>query len=433
MVVMRRTKLFIKTRREAPADEQARNAQLLIRAGYIHKEMAGVYSYLPLGLKVLENIEQVIREEMDAIGGEELLMSTLQSKELWAKSGRWHDEIIDVWFKTRLHGGAGFHTGPELGLGNTHEETLTNIMRDFVKSYKDLPIYAYQFQTKFRNEPRAKSGLLRCREFIMKDLYSFCATTTQHDEFYQKAMGAYKKVFKRLGIGDKTYLTYASGGAFTPDFSHEFQTVTDIGEDIIYVHEAKKVAVNKEVYTDENVAKIGLNKKELVENRSVEVGNIFPLGTRFSEALGLTFATEDGSLKPVVMGSYGIGPSRLLGLLAEYFADDKGLVWPVNIAPAKVYLAPVGQAPAIKAAADSLYNRLTESYVGVIYDDRGEASAGEMFADADLMGIPLRLVISDKTLTQNACELKLRTSDDIKIVNIEEVEKHIAKNLPTLI
>ncbi|HLG91263.1 MAG TPA: aminoacyl--tRNA ligase-related protein, partial [Candidatus Saccharimonadales bacterium] len=329
---MRRSQLFVKTRREAPADEEARNAQLLIRAGFIHKEMAGVYSFLPLGKKVLDNIMQIIREEMDAIGGQELLMSTLQSKELWEKTGRWHDEVVDVWFKTRLHKGKDFHQGPELGLSNTHEEAITAMLRNFVNSYKDLPVYIYHFQTKFRNEPRAKSGLLRCREFIMKDLYSFSRSQDEHDDFYSRAQEAYHKIFSRLGLAEDTYLTYASGGIFTSDFSHEFQTLSEVGEDTIYLHPSKKIAINKEVFNEQTLSQLGVAKEELVEKKAIEVGNIFPLGTRFSETLGLNYSDQSGQVKPVIMGSYGIGPGRVMGTIVERLADEHGLVWPVNIA-----------------------------------------------------------------------------------------------------
>ena len=416
---MRRSDMFLKTRREAPADETAKNAQLLIRAGYIHKEMAGVYSFLPLGLITLNKVINIIREEIDAIGGQEMFMSTLQSKELWEKSGRWHDEVVDIWFKTRLHGGHGFHQGPELGLSNTHEEALTAIMTNFVHSYKDLPVYAYHFQTKFRNEPRAKNGLLRCREFIMKDLYSFCRAQTEHDEFYKKAQAAYIKIFERLGLGKDTYLTFASGGSFSK-FSHEFQTVTDVGEDTIFVHEGRRLAVNKEVYSDEVLAELGLAKDELVEKKAVEVGNIFPLGTRFSETLGLTFTDEQGSAKPVIMGSYGIGPGRVMGTIVEHLADDKGLVWPEAVAPARIYLIRLGSEPRTVIEADRLYEQLTAAGVGVIYDNRDER-AGEMFADADLFGIPIRLVVSDKTLAEGAVEQKGRSSAETKLIPKDKV------------
>jgi prolyl-tRNA synthetase len=414
MVVMRRTDMFLKTRKEAPADETAKNAQLLIRAGYIHKEMAGVYSFLPLGLITLNKIIDIIRQEIDAIGGQEMFMSTLQNKELWEKSGRWHDEVVDVWFKTRLHGGQGFHQGPELGLSNTHEEALTAIMTNFVHSYKDLPVYAYHFQTKFRNEPRAKSGLLRCREFIMKDLYSFCRSQEEHDDFYQKAQDAYTKIFGRLGLASDTYLTFASGGSFSK-YSHEFQTIADVGEDTVYVHEGRRLAVNKEVYSDEVLADLGLSNDELVEKKAVEVGNVFSLGTRFSDAMGLTFTDELGASQPVIMGSYGIGPGRVMGLIVEKLADEHGLVWSEDIAPAKVYLIKLGTGSKTSEAAENLYKQLTQAGVGVIYDNRDER-AGEMFADADLLGIPLRMVVSEKTLAQGSVELKERSSEDSRLI-----------------
>jgi prolyl-tRNA synthetase len=421
---MRLSQLFTRTRKDAPGDEQAKNAQLLIQAGFIHKEMAGVYNYLPLGLRVLNNIMQIIREEMNAIGGQEIFLASLQPKDNWEKSGRWDDETVDVWFKTNLHSGEKFHAGQELGLGNTHEEALTAIMKSFVTSYKDLPSYPYQFQNKFRNELRSKSGIMRTREFIMKDLYSFSVSQAQHEEFYEKSKEAYLRVYDRLGLGDITYLTFASGGSFSR-FSHEFQTLTDVGEDTIYVHEAKKLAINKEVYTDEVLADLGVSKEELVEHKAVEVGNIFTLGTKYSDAIGLTFTDEDGSTKPVFMGSYGIGPGRVMGTIAEHFADDKGLVWPENVAPAKVYLVSLSNIPSVISAADDLYNRLTDLNVQVLYDDR-DIRAGEKFADADLMGIPYRVVISQKTVESGKHELKKRTSEEVQLLASEEILKTLA-------
>jgi prolyl-tRNA synthetase len=416
---MRRSELFTKTRHQTPADEVSKNAQMLIKAGYIYKEMAGVYDYLPLGLIVLNNIMDVIRKEMNGIGGQEVLMSGLQPKENWENSGRWHDDVVDVWFKTRMHGGEGYHMGPELGLGNTHEEAITAVMKSFVHSYKDLPAYPYQFQTKFRNELRSKSGIMRCREFIMKDLYSFSRSQSEHDDFYEKAKQAYIRIFERLGLSNETYVTFASGGSFSK-FSHEFQTVTDVGEDTIYIHEEKKLAINKEVYSDEVLSELGVTKADLIEKKGVEVGNIFTLGTKFSEPLGLNFTEEDGSVKHVIMGSYGIGPGRVMGTIVEHFADDKGLVWPKEIAPFQIYLACLGGNTDVLQAADSLYERLTEENVSVIYDDR-DVRAGEMFADADLMGIPYRVVISDKTVAQNSYEIKERTKSETKMVSIDDI------------
>jgi len=412
---MKLSNLFTKTTKNVPADETSRNAQLLIQAGFIHKEMAGVYAYLPLGKVVLDNIVQIIREEMNVIGGLEISMTALQSSEAWEASGRWNHETMDIWFKTKLA------NGTELGLAPTHEEPLTNIMKRFVSSYKDLPAYPYQFQIKFRNELRSKSGLMRGREFLMKDLYSFSAGQTDHDVFYEKTIEAYHNVFNRLGIGDITYKTFASGGSFSK-YSHEFQTLSEVGEDIIYVHEAKKIAINQEVYNDEVLADLGVNKDELVERKAVEVGNIFTLGNKFSDALGLTFTGEDGSTQPVFMGSYGIGPSRLMGLIAEHFADDKGLVWPDAVAPARVYIARLGNSEEVIKQADALYESLTVAGVGVLYDDR-DLRPGEKFADADLLGIPYRVVISDKTVAGNVYEIKARQSSDTQVVDLSTTLK----------
>jgi prolyl-tRNA synthetase len=414
---MKRSELFIKTRKEVPADETSKNAQLLIRAGYIHKEMAGVYSFLPLGKMVADKITGIVREEMNAIGGQEILMSTLQNKELWELTDRWDDAKVDNWFKTKLL------NGTEVGVGLSHEEPIANMLKNFVNSYKDLPSYIYQFQTKFRNELRAKSGLLRGREFLMKDLYSFCKNQQEHDEFYEKAIAAYFKVYQRVGIGDITYKTYASGGYFSGGFSHEFQTISDIGEDTIYLDETKKIAINKEIYTQETLAKIGLDKSALVEKKAVEVGNIFTLGDRYSEPMGLFFTDEKGMSHPVFMGCYGLGISRLIGLLAEHFADDKGLIWPASVAPFKVYLIRLGEEQEVIQAAEDAYKQLTSAGVGVLYDDRG-VRAGEMFADADLMGLPHRLVVSKNSLQAGGFELKSRTQDEkLTLVKDSLIEK----------
>jgi len=387
---MRQSQLFTKARREAPADEVAKNAQLLVRAGYIHKEMAGVYSYLPLGLRVLNNIVQIIREEMNAIGGQELILTALQDKELWSRTDRWDDGKVDNWFKTT------FKSGGETGLGITHEEPLTRIMTEHISSYRDLPVYAYQFQTKFRNELRAKSGIMRGKEFLMKDLYSFSKDEAEHKAFYDKAREAYMKVFTRVGIGEQTYVTFASGGIFS-EFSEEFQTVSEAGEDTIYIDEAKRIAVNKEICTDEVLGKLGLDRKSLIERRAVEAGNIFNLGTRFSEPLGLLYNDETGAKKPVVMGSYGIGPTRLMGTIVEVFADEKGLVWPEAVAPFHYHLVSLGQKTdghpvSINGVAETLYEELTKKGVSVLYDDR-DMSAGQKFAESDLLGIPKRIVV----------------------------------------
>ena len=412
---MRLSQTFTKTTKSAPADEQANNAKLLIQAGFIHKEMAGVYAYLPLGLQVIENIKQIVREEMNNIGGSELIMTNLQRQELWEKTDRWSDDVVDIWFKTELKNGS------KVGLAWSHEEPITDMMRNYISSYRDLPVNVYQFQNKLRNELRAKSGIMRGREFIMKDLYSYSRNNEEHDKIYSEVTEAYKRVFERVGLGDITYVTSASGGAFTK-YSHEFQTITEAGEDTIYVDKAKKVAINEEVYNDEALAELGLSKEGLEKTTSAEIANIFSFGTDKSEQLGLTFTDEDGQDKPVVLGSYGIGITRLMGVIAEHFSDDKGLVWPISVAPAVVYLASVGQGEAVKNQADKLYDDLIKSNISVIYDDR-DTRPGQKFADAELMGIPYRVVVSDKTLESNSFELKSRTSDETKLVSQEELVK----------
>jgi len=401
---MRQSQLFTRTRKEAPKDEVAKNAQLLIRAGYIHKEMAGVYSFLPLGLRVLEKINRVIREEMNRIGGQELLMTTLQSKELWEKTGRWSDDVVDNWFKTQLKGGS------EVGLGFTHEEPLTNIMRSYISSYTDLPRLAYQIQWKFRNEERAKSGIMRGREFLMKDLYSFATSEKEHEIIYEKVAKAYETIFKRLGIGDLTYRTFASGGVFSK-YSHEYQCLLPVGEDTVHVSREKKLAINKEVMNDEALSDLGVSEDELTEEKAVEVGNIFSLGTRFSEPLGLVFKDSEGNDKPVIMGSYGIGPSRLMGVLVEAFADDAGIIWPKEVAPYQVHLVSItGGNAEIEKEADRVYEMLQEEDFEVLYDDR-DVRAGEKFADADLIGIPVRLVVSEKTISAGGVEMTKRGTE----------------------
>jgi len=413
---MRVSKLFTKTSKNAPSDEVAKNAQLLIRGGYVHKEMAGVYAYLPLGKRVLDKIIQIIREEMDSVGGNEINMTALQNSDVWKKSGRWDDEVMDVWFKTSLA------NGTELGLAPTHEEPLTKLMKSFIHSYKDLPVYPYQFQIKFRNELRSKSGLMRGREFWMKDLYSFSRTQQEHDAFYEEISGAYSRIFDRLGLGATTYKTFASGGSFAK-FSHEYQTLSPVGEDTIYVHKERGIAINEEVYNDEVLAELGIHKDELTQETAVEVGNIFTLGTRFSDPLELNFTDENGESKPVIMGSYGVGPSRLMGLIAEHFADDKGLIWPEAIAPFRVYLISIGN---VKAEADALYEQLTSQGIEVLFDDRDERP-GAKFADAELLGIPYRVTISQRLLLENKFEFTPRSNGEIELLTGTELLAKLAR------
>ncbi|MBU2159148.1 prolyl-tRNA synthetase [Patescibacteria group bacterium] len=413
---MRQSSLFTKTRREAPKDELAKNAQLLIRAGFVHKEMAGVYAYLPLGIKVVERIKQIVREEMDAIGAHELLMTSLQSKELWEKTDRWDDRNVDVWFKSVLKNGS------EVGFGWSHEEPITELMTEYLESYRDLPAYVYQFQTKLRNELRAKSGIMRGREFVMKDMYSYTKDEEAHQKFYDGAIRAYHNVFMRVGLGERTYLTFASGGAFT-QFSHEFQTLCETGEDIIYVHKEKRIAVNKEVLTSEVLKQLGVTREELVEEKAVEVGNIFSFGDIKSKQLGLTYRDEEGAEKPVILGSYGIGITRLMGTIVEAFADEKGMVWPESIAPFTYHLVSLaGNDGDIAAFAEGIYEELTDAGKSVLYDDR-DARAGEKFADSDLIGIPWRIVIGKEALATGQVELVNRKTREVTKLSRAELLK----------
>ncbi len=567
---MKLSKLFTKTRKEVPADEVSRNAQLLIQAGFVHKEMAGVYVYLPLGKRVLDNISRVIREEMNKVEGQEVQMSVLQPKELWEKTDRWDDKKVDNWFKTKLT------SGTELGVGLTHEEPVVDVLKDYVSSYKDLPLSVYQIQTKFRNELRAKSGLLRGREFTMKDMYSFARNQEEHDEIYERVAGAYHKVYERLGLGDVTFRVKADGGIFTERYSDEFQTITDAGEDTLYhipgtdeyfneevvpaqasplddseeekpyqevegkgligveplakflkipvekttktmlfvtdkgdvvaaavrggydiseiklrkvlgaqhltladeatvkrvtgaeIGYAGLIGLPKEVKTvvDESCAnrtnfEMGANKTNYHSNnvnwgrdlpvpdkfhdiktakpgdmdpgsgqvydtfRAVEVGNIFPLETKYTDALDLYYSDESGQQQSIIMGCYGIGISRLVGTIAEKFADEKGLVWPANIAPAQVYLVRIGDKKEVVKLADDLYHSLQDKNIEVLYDDR-DVRPGEKFADADLMGIPYRIVVSEKTLAEGKVELKERTKSDTRLITKEEAIKLLA-------
>ena len=405
---MRLTNTFVKTLREAPKDETAKNGALLSRAGYIHKEMAGVYDYLPLGLRVIENIKNIIREELNKIGCEEILMSTLQNPEPWEKTGRFADQEVDIWFKTELA------SGGELGLAPTHEEPITELLKSYVSSYRDLPLYIYQFQTKFRNELRAKSGLMRGREFLMKDLYSFHTSEEDLDRFYAEVEEAYRRIYTRLEIGNETFETFASGGIFSK-YSHEFQTFLPVGEDTVYYNTDKSVVLNKEVLNDEVLADLKVNREELSETTAAEVGNIFKLKFKYSEPLGLKYSDENNSTQTVYMGCYGMGVSRLMGVIAEKFADEKGLVWPEAVAPFKYHLVGIGEAG--MRAAEELYAGREEE---IFFDDR-DVRPGEKFADADLIGLPYRIVISDKTLVEDSVELTNRRTGESKLVKISEI------------
>ena len=408
---MRMTQLFTRTLKQAPAGEVARNAQLLIRAGYVHKTMAGVYSFLPLGLRVLENIKQIVREEMDKVNSQELVMSTLQRKELWQETGRWSDELVDVWFKSKLQ------DGTDIGFGWTHEEPIVDLLRNYLKSYKDLPISVYQFQNKLRNELRAKSGIMRGREFVMKDMYSIHDSKESLDNYYNSVIEAYKRCYDRLGIGDETYVTFASGGAFTK-FSHEFQTICDAGEDYIYLHRGKNIAVNEEVL-DEAIEELGVDRSELEKVKTAEVGNIFNFGTQKSEEMKLVFTDAEGKERYAYMGSYGIGITRVMGVIVEKFADDKGLVWPENVAPFKVHIVAIGEKG--QELAGKFYDELANNGVDALLDDRDERP-GVKFADAELMGLPWRITIGDRAIDGDGLfELTERATGETRKMDYQQL------------
>ena len=412
---MRQSKLFTKTVKEAPKDETSFNAQTLIKAGFVEKVSAGVYSFLPLGLRVHNKICDIIREEMNAIDGQEILMPALTPKNVWEKTNRWDN--FDVLFKLM---GA---DKKEYALGATHEEIVTPLMKKFVFSYKELPVYVYQIQTKFRNELRAKAGLIRGREFSMKDLYSFHTDEKDLDKFYELAKKAYLKIFKRCGLADLTYLTFASGGAFSK-YSHEFQTLTEAGEDTIYICDKCKVAINQEITEEQKICP-SCGGGNLRKEKAVEVGNIFKLGTRFSEPFNLKYTDAGGKERLVEMGCYGFGPSRAIGTIVEVCHDDKGIVWPEEIAPYRVHLLSLGKEKKEKDFADGVYDKLSENNVEVLYDDRDDISSGAKFADADLIGIPFRLVVSEKTVKENMVEIKRRDNAKMKLVKEIDLLKEL--------
>ena len=411
---MKQSQFFAKTLKEWPADEESASARHLIRAGFIDKNSSGIYTFLPLGLRTLEKVNKVIREEMNALGASELLMPALISKKYWQSTDRWD---VDILYKIKDS------SDQDYGLAFTHEEVLAPLLKKFISSYRDLPFSLYQIQTKFRDEPRARAGLIRTKEFVMKDLYSFHTDTDDLENYYWRAAEAYKKIFKRLGL--ETKIIEAAGGGFTDEYTHEFQVLTSAGEDEIFYCDSCDFAQNKEVTKAEEGAKCpkcgnGKIKKE----NGIEVGNIFKLGTRFSEAADLSYKDKFGHKNAVVMGSYGIGPSRIIGALAEVSRDDKGLIWPQEISPFKVHLIELegGQAQALK-----VYEDLNDAGADVLYDDRKETSAGEKLTDADLIGITWRAVASSRTADQNKIELKSRTESKSRMVNLKELLKYVAK------
>lgn len=426
MAIMLQSKLFSRTAKEAPKDEISANARLLVRAGFADKLMAGVYTYLPLGLRVLKKTENIIREEMNKAGGQEILMPALQPKENWEKTGRW--DSLDSLFRFTSH-----YSKMEMALGPTHEEVVSPLAGKFSLSYKNLPFYLFQIQTKFRDEKRAKSGVLRGREFAMKDLYSFHADEKDLDNYYEKMKTHYKNIFDECGIGDKTYLTFASGGTFSK-YSHEFQMLSEAGEDTIFLCENSagkpsasngarcNTAINKEIFDEMSVCPI-CGGKNFREEKAIEVGNIFKLVTKYSEPFGLKFTDKNGNQSNVIMGCYGIGLTRLLGAVAEANHDNKGIIWPEVVAPFKVHLLALGESAS--KPADELYKDLQKAGIEVLYDDREDPTAGEKFADADLIGIPYRVVVSEKTIKEGKIEVKKRSEEKAKMITKKELLEYV--------
>ncbi len=413
------SRLFTKTSKTPPHDAETANARLLVQSGFVHQEMAGVYSWLPLGLRTLRKVEDIVREEMDALGAQEVRMSALQPKENWETKGRW--DTFDVLFKVPSQ------TKKEYALGPTHEEIVTPLVGAFLRSYKDLPLAVYQIQSKFRDELRAKSGVMRGREFGMKDLYSFHATQESLEEFYARAIEAYLRVFTRCGLDAK--VVEASGGSFTKKLSHEFQVLTDAGEDVILACPNCTFGQNTEIATLKEGDACPNCGGTLELRKGVEVGNIFDLGSAFTDAFKVGFTDEDGSRKTALMGCYGIGTTRLVGAIVEASHDARGILWPKQVAPMQVHLVSLRSKDEaadgrIRDAAESLYEDLMREGVEVLWDDR-EASPGEKLADADLIGIPLRILISEKTLKEDAVEWKERRAESAELVKLEDALEDI--------
>lgn len=397
---------------EAPADADSANAKFLIQGGFIEREAAGIYNYLPLGMRVLTKICDIVREEMNAVDGQEIFMPVLAPRENWKQTGR--DETMDpILYRTK---GAGDH---DFVLGPSHEEIVTPLVKKFVRSYKDLPLSVYQIQAKFRNEQRAKAGILRGREFGMKDMYSFHRDNADLDAYYERAKEAYTKVYKRLGL--TAYVVEASGGAFADSHSHEFSVVTPVGEDTILVCEKCDFAQNIEIVKEGEREKCPKCKGKVVEKKAIEAGNIFKLGLKYSEAFNVTYTDENGKEVLVPMGCYGIGTTRMVGTIVEASHDEKGIIWPASVAPYQLHLVSITAGDAVMVQkADELYDMLRKKGVDVLYDDRDE-STGKKLNDADLIGIPVRVIISKKSLEKGGVEVKKRAEKEAKIVKLEEV------------
>jgi prolyl-tRNA synthetase len=415
---MRQSQLFPKTRKEDPKDAESVNHKLLVRAGYIDQLMSGSWTLLPLGLRVVTKINQIIREEINAVGGQEMLMPLLHPKEIWSETGRW-DKADEIMYKLTDN------RKKEYVLSFTHEEIVMDLLRKNITSYQDLPVGVYHFSTKFRNEPRARSGILRGREFMMKDLYSAHVSESDMMDYYDKVKGAYVKIFKRLGFDFK--VVEASGGVFTEKRTHEFQVVNANGEDTIFACDSCDYAVNKEIFEGEESGICPKCKKGKIGQLSglVEVGNIFPLGTWYAERMRVYFTDKDGGKKPVWFASYGIGPTRVMGTLVEVGHDEKGIIWPKAVAPFDVHLIEISNSKTqISNKCEQIYQKLNDQNIDTLWDDR-EVGPGQKFADADLIGIPVRLVVSERN--GDKIEWKERSKEESELLDFEEVIARLKK------
>lgn len=432
---MRYSALFGKTIKNAPKDETAVNAKLLLRGGFIDKLMAGSYTLLHLGRRVEQKIEQIIREEMNATGAEEILMPLLHPKAIWNETGRW-DSAREVMYQFKKN-------DKEYALSFTHEEIVMDLVKKHVSSYKDLPVKIYHFSTKFRNELRAKSGILRGREFLMKDLYSVHTSEEDLNKYYDEMKKVYLKIFKRLGLN--AIITEAGGGVFTDKITHEFQVLSEAGEDEIIYCPGGDFSANAEVSPVKEGKQCDLGHGLLQKAKTIEVGNIFPLGTYYSEKMNVTFTDKDGRKKPVWLASYGIGLTRAVGAIVEVHHDEKGIIWPKEVAPYDAHLINLksqnsnvkSESQNSKLSAEEVYENLQKAGVEVLYDDREGVSAGAKFADADLIGIPVRLVVSGRTHSASRStvssdrigsgqagdkiEFKKRNGDQVKLLTLNEV------------
>ncbi len=408
---MRQSQLFTKTTKDLPADETSKNAQLLIRAGFVHKTMAGSYTFLPLGLRVLRKIEDIVRLKMNELGAQEMTMSMLHPAELWKTTGAW--DSVEVLFKIQSR------TEREYAIGQSEEEVVTPIIKEYIRSYKNLPFIGYQIHWKFRDELRAKAGIMRGREFLMKDMYTIHENQDAFDTFYEQAKKKYLEIYSEIGLVTK--VTEASGGSFSKKISYEFMVLTNAGEDDILYSEKSNYCINKEITELEEGDESPDGSGPLKLGKASEVGNVFDLGTRYQEAFDFSFIDKEGEGKRGVMGCYGIGVSRIMGVIAETLSDENGLVWPASIAPYSIHLIVLGKDKNGEAykQAEYLYKQLTDNHVEVLFDDR-ELQAGEKFADSDLIGIPMRVVVSDKSLTLGGVEVKERTGTTSDVVSVDQ-------------